>query len=525
MDRQSRIVLRERDSKKSLSPGEGFRVRPPRTYWLTRFVILRLLGVVYAVGFLVAINQIVPLIGSHGLLPLGSYFDQVSHALGSTGAGFVRLPSIFWLWHSDTALLTISWLGFVLSLVVAAGYANAPMLGVIWFLYMSIVHAGQDWYGYGWEIQLTETGFLAMFLCPLVDMRPFPKRPPPFIIIVLFRWLIFRIMLGSGLIKFRGDKIWRNGTALFYHFETQPIPGPLSRWFHFLPRILLRMGVWFNWLAELVAPVFAFWPRIGRHIAGVIMISLQVVLIFSGNLSFLNWLTIIPALACFDDGFWARILPKVLVRKAEAAAERAEESKPMLVTAWSVAAIVALLSIQPVMNMLSPDQAMNASFDPFDLVNTYGAFGSVGQARANVVYEGTMDDTTGGKAVWKEYVYKYLPTKLDQMPPQIAPYQPHLDWQMWFASMSSPDQYPWVYNLTWKLLHNDADAVGLFAGNPFPGKPPRFIRAMLYKYQFAKPGNPQHLWWQRENLGPWLPTLSASDTMLIKYLKYQGWVR
>ncbi len=511
MDRQSRIVLRERST--------------PRTYWLTRFMILRLLGLVYAVGFLVAINQIVALIGSNGLLPLGNYLGQVSHALGSSGAGFVRLPSVFWLWHSDTALLTVSWIGFMISLVVVAGYANAPMLGMLWFLYMSIVHAGQDWYGYGWEIQLTETGFLAIFLCPLWDMRPFPRHAPPIVIIVLFRWLIFRIMLGSGLIKFRGDKIWRNGTALYYHFETQPIPGPLSRWFHFLPRIMLKMGVWFNWLAELVAPWFIFWPRIGRHIAGVVIVLLQIILILSGNLSFLNWLTIIPALACFDDGFWAKIVPKRLVRKAEAAAENAEESVPMLTTAWVIAVIVALLSIQPITNLFSPEQAMNASFDPLDLVNTYGAFGSVGKERANVVFEGTMDDTTGGKAVWKEYAYKYLPTKLDQMPPQVAPYQPHLDWQMWFAAMSSPDQYPWVYNLTWKLLHNDADAVALFAGNPFPNKPPRYIRAVLYRYQFASQGNPQGFYWTRERIGDWIPAISINDPQLIKFLQYNGWLK
>src|ERR1700743_412114 len=264
-------VPNEQDSEKSLSPGEGFRVRQP-TYWLTRFLILRLLDVIYAVAFLVAINQVVPLIGENGLLPLNIYLKQVSHALGSSGAGFVRLPSLFWFWHSDTALLTIAWIGFVLSLVVVAGYTNAPLLGVLWFLYMSIVHAGQDWYGYGWEIQLTETGFLAIFLCPLVHIRAFPKRAPPFPIIVLFRWLTFRIMLSSGLIKFRGDKIWRDGTALYYHFETQPIPGPLSRWFHFLPRMALKIGVWFNWLGELVAPWFVFWPRIGRHIAGSVIV-------------------------------------------------------------------------------------------------------------------------------------------------------------------------------------------------------------------------------------------------------------
>ena len=495
------------------------------TYWLTRFVILRLLGVVYAVAFLVAINQVIPLIGENGLLPLGIYLKEVSAALGSAGAGFVRLPSVFWFWHSDTALLTVAWIGFVLSCVVVAGYANAPVLTVLWFLYMSIVHAGQDWYGYGWEIQLTETGFLAIFLCPLLDMRPFPRRAPPMPIIVLFRWLIFRCMLGAGLIKLRGDNIWRNGTALYYYFETQPIPGPLTRWFHFLPHTALKIGVWFNWLAELVAPWFVFWPRAARHVAGSVIVLFQFVLILSGNLSFLNWLTIIPALACFDDSFWARLLPRRLVSKAAAAADKAEESKPMLTTAWVVAAVVALLSIQPVLNMLSPEQVMNTSFDPLELVNTYGAFGSVGQERLNVVFEGTTDDTTGGKANWKPYIYKYLPVLPDKRPPQIAPYQPQVDWQMWFAAMSTPDQYPWTYNLVWKLLHNDPGAISLFAGNPFPGKPPRFIKAVLYRYKFAEPGNPQGLYWTVDEIGDWMPVLSADDPRLVKFLEGEGWVR
>ena len=231
------------------------------TYWLTRFVILRLLGVIYAVAFLVAINQIIPLIGANGLLPLNTFIQRVINVLGSTGAGFARLPSIFWFAHSDANLLTAAWIGFVLSCLVMAGFANAIILAVLWILYMSFVHVGQDWYGYGWEIQLLETGFLAIFLCPLLDMRPFPKRAPPIQIIVLFRWLIFRIMFGSGMIKIRGDEVWRNGTAFYYHFETQPLAGPLSRWFHFLPRVFLKMGVWYNFLAELVAPFFVFGPR------------------------------------------------------------------------------------------------------------------------------------------------------------------------------------------------------------------------------------------------------------------------
>ena len=496
----------------------------PPTYWLTRFLILRLLGVIYAVAFLVVINEIVPLIGSDGLLPAGIFLKHVGDALGSTGAGFMRLPSLFWFVHSDTALLAAAWIGFVLSCVVVAGYANAPLLTVLWFLYMSFVHIGQDWYGYGWEIQLIETGFLSIFLCPLLDMRPFPKHAPPFPVISLFRWLIFRIMLGSGLIKIRGDEIWRNGTALYYHFETQPIPGPLSRWFHFLPRAVLKTGVWFNFLAELVAPWFVFWPRLARHIAGSVIVLFQLILILSGNLSFLNWLTILPALACFDDGFWSRLLPRALVSKAEAAARDAVPSRPMLITAWIVTAIIALLSIRPVANMLSPGQIMNTSFDPLELVNTYGAFGTVGQERLNVVFEGTMDENPGDSANWKPYIYKGLPVALDKRPPQIAPYQLHLDWQMWFAAMASPDEYPWTFNLAWKLLHNDPNAVRLFAGNPFPGKPPRYIRAVLYRYTFAKPGNPKGLWWNRDRVSTWLPAMSAKDPRLIDFLKSEGWI-
>src|SRR5579872_6992596 len=407
------------------------------TYWLTRFLILRLLGIVYAVAFLVAINQILPLIGSQGLTPIGPFLERVTASTGSTSASFFRLPSIFWFWHSDSALLTVAWIGFILSLAVVAGYANTIVMVVLWLLYMSFCNTGQEWYGYGWEIQLLETGFLAIFLCPLIDPRPFPKRETPIAIIILFRWLICRIMFGAGLIKLRGDEIWRNSTALYFHFETQPMPGPLSRWFHFLPRVVLRLGVWFNWLAELIAPLFVFWPRIARHIAGVIIVLLQIVLILSGNLSFLNWLTIVPALACFDDSFWSRILPRPLIRRAEeaeAASASAGPSRPMVVTAWTVTVIIALLSIQPVLNMLSPNQIMNSSFDPLNLVNTYGAFGSVGRERLNLVFEGTMDPPDE-KADWKAYPYKGLPVALDKRPPQVAPYQLRLDWQLWFAAM------------------------------------------------------------------------------------------
>jgi len=498
---------------------------PATTYWLSRFVILRVLGAVYAVAFLAAAKQIVPLIGSHGLLPIDLFLTRVHTAFGSTLAGFVRLPSLFWFFHSDISLQVMAWMGFGVSCLVVAGYANAIVMGLLWMLYMSFVHMGQDWYGYGWEIQLIETGFLAIFLCPLVDGRPFPRREPPVVVIWLFRWLIFRIMVGAALIKLRGDVVWHDLTALYYHFETQPIPNPLSRWFHFLPRGVLKGGVLFNYLAELVAPWFAFCPRAARHIAGVVMVLFQITLILSGNLSFLNWLTIVPALACFDDSFWDRLFPRVITGRAAAAAAAAQPSRTMQRLGWAVAVVVGLLSVQPVVNIISPNQIMNTSFDPLDLVNTYGAFGSVGRERLNVVFEGTDAEVPDARADWKAYPYYALPVALDKPPRQVAPYQPRLDWQMWFASMGSPEQYPWTLHLIWKLLHNDREALSLFGGNPFPGKPPRFIRAVLYRYAFAAPRNSQSDWWKREPMGLWLPPLSADDPRLLSFLNQAGWLR
>ena len=493
------------------------------SYWLTRFVILRLLGIIYAIAFLVAANQIVPLIGSDGLLPLNNFMEGVGAALGGSLGAFLRLPSIFWLNHSDTALVVTAWIGFALSCIVACGYANAILLTLLWILYMSFVHVGQDWYGYGWEVQLLETGFLAIFLCPLLDPRPFPGRPPPLVIIWLFRWLTFRIMFGAGMIKIRGDESWRNLTALYYHFETQPIPNGLSRWFHFLPRGALKSGTLFNHLAELIAPWFVFWPRLARLIAGGVIIAFQITIALGGNLSFLNVLTILPALACFDDRAWSKMLPRSLTNRAGRARAAAVASRPMLATSWAIGVLVALLSIQPVLNIFSPHQIMNTSFDPLDLVNTYGAFGSVGKERYNIVFEGTTEREPNDSPDWKPYPYKGLPVALNERPPQIAPYQLRLDWQMWFAAMGSPNEYPWTLNLIWKLLHNDPGAVGLFRSNPFPEKPPRYVRAVLYRYSFVRP-NSQGLWWKRERLGLWLPPLEATNPDFKQLLRRAGWL-
>jgi len=502
---------------------------PANTYWLTRFVLLRWMGFVYLIAFYVAAKQLVPLVGANGLTPANLFFQRVaaSPEYGDSLGGFMAFPSLFWLDCPDTLLRVVPWIGVALSCVVLAGYANAIMMTVLWFFYVSIVHVGQSWYGYGWEIQMSETGFLCIFLCPLLDARPFPLRPPPWQIIILFRWLIVRIMLGSALIKLRGDSCWRDLTALYYHFETQPIPNPISRWFHFLPHPVLRFGVIWTFVVELGAPWFCFGPRWGRYIAGALIISFQFTLIVSGNLSFFNWLTILPALACFDDRFWRRIAPTFLTSYAVEAQLAARPSRQMDGLAWVVVVLVGFLSIQPALNLLSPNQAMNASFefDTLHLVNTYGAFGSVGRERPVIIFEGSDSADPATATDWKEYPYVGSPWDPKLPPPFIAPYQPHLDWQLWFAAMAGPGEYPWTLNLVWKLLHNDPATLGLFAGNPFPDHPPRYVRAVLYNYHFARPGNPEHVYWTRDRLGLWLPAFSVDSPELLNALRQEGWIQ
>jgi len=481
----------------------------PATWYLTRFLLLRWLGFVYAVAFLIAARQIVPLIGQDGLTPATLYMALVRDHFGSASSAAWHLPSLFWLGISDRLLVGLAWAGFALSLVVLAGYANAIIMALLWATYMSYVHIGQIWYSYGWEIQLLETGFLAIFLCPLLDGRPFSRRPPPVIILWLYRWLGFRILLGAGLIKLRGDPCWRDLTCLYYHYETQPLPNPLSRLLHFAPRWFLRLNVLCNHFVELIVPWFCFGPRLCRHIAGVLMIGFQIILISSGNLAFLNWLTIVPFIACFDDSFLRRILPAFIVRPASSSRAHPAPRIGYTFASCCVALLVASLSISPVLNLFSRSQIMNGSFDPLDLVNTYGAFGTVGRERPEIVFEGTQDDLITSHTQWKEYDFPYKPGDPMRRPPIITPYYGRLDWQIWFAAMASPEEYPWTLHFVWKLLHNDPGTLSLLASNPFPGAPPHYIRARLYRYQFAPPGG--QAWWHRTLIGDWIPPLTDND--------------
>jgi len=478
-------------------------------YALTRFVFQRLLAFLYAVAFLIAANQLKGLIGSRGLLPLRLFLQRVS---------FWEAPSLFWLNHSNTFLLALSWLGFALSMFALLGFSDlySTWLSVfvwflLWLLYLSIVNVGQTFYGFGWEMLILETGFLAIFLGSM-------RAPPSEIVIWLLRWVLFRLMFGAGMIKIRGDSCWRDLTCLQFHYETQPLPNPLSWYFHHLPVWANRGGVLFNHFAELIVPFGYFGPRKVRIAAGLITIVFQGILILSGNLSWLNCITIVLCFACFDDRFLTSILAVI---GGWLPARAAEMAYPNFVI-YALAALVALLSIKPALNILSPAQAMNASFDPLHLVNTYGAFGSVTRERDEIVIEGTNDSIVTENTPWTEIPFKGKPGDLFRRPPQVTPYHFKIDWQMWFAAMSSYQYNPWLLNLMGKILQGEKDAIELLGPNPFPGAPPKFVRVRSYKYHFTGWG--EKAWWKRDLVGEYLPPLSLNDAAFRSILVDQGWM-
>ena len=317
----------------------------------------------------------------------------------------------------------------------------------------------------------------------------------------MYRWTLFRLMFGAGLIKLRGDTCWRDLTCLDYYFETQPIPNALSWYFHWLPRPVLHGGVAFNHFVELLVPFGYFLPQPFAGIAGLITIVFQLTLIVSGNLSWLNWLTIVLAFTTLDNRFLSW-LPVVTSPRC---------SRSRSIQRWAVyglAALVAILSISPVVNMLSPNQVMNTSFNPLQIVNTYGAFGSITRERYEIVIEGTdREPSPSESTMWREYEFKGKPGNPARRPTQIAPYHLRLDWLMWFAAMGPSGEQEWFSPLIAKLLQGDKATIGLLANDPFPNDPPRWIRARLYRYTFTT--REQHAqtgrWWNRTLVSDYLP--------------------
>jgi hypothetical protein len=469
-------------------------------YWLARLVVQRGLGIVYLLAFLNAWNQFPALLGDRGLIPAARHLGR---------ARWRRAPSLFRLAYSDALLRGVAAAGMAGSAAVILGLpemAAAPVSIAVWAglwaLYVSIVNAGETFYAFGWESLLCEAGFLAIFLGP-------SGTAPSALMIWLLRWLVFRLELGAGLIKLRGDPCWRDLTCLQYHHETQPMPNPLSWYFHNLPRRLHRVEVLGNHVAQLVAPFFLLAPQPYAGGAALLIIATQLWLIASGNFAWLNAITVVLAFSGLDSAWLGRVLPV-----APPAVLPAEPGWDVGLT-LAVGLGVAGLSWWPVRNMLSAHQQMNASFNSLHLVNTYGAFGSITRVRHEVVIEGTDEPVVTAQTVWREYPFKGKPGDVRRRPAQVAPYHLRLDWLMWFAALSWRYAESWMLPLLIRLLDGDAAVLRLLGGNPFPGAPPTHVRALLYRYRFTtwRERRETGAWWARQLVGEYLPPLAREASL------------
>ncbi|MEU3556354.1 lipase maturation factor family protein [Streptomyces fragilis] len=460
-------------------------------YWMGRLVFQRGLAAVYLVAFLTAALQFRPLIGERGLTPAPRFLGRTT---------WRQAPTLFRLRFSDRLFAACAWTGCAVSAALLAGAADlvplwASMLLWLlpWILYLSVVNIGQTWYAFGWESLLLETGFLAVLLGN-------DEVGPPVVVLFLLRWLLFRLEFGAGLIKMRGDECWRRLTCLYHHHETQPMPGPLSRLFHLLPRPVHRVEAAANHVTQLAVPFLLFTPQPVASWAAAVMVVTQLWLIVSGNFAWLNWLTVVIALP--------------VIAWPWGAAPRRDPGAPLWyeITVLAVAAGLLWLSRKPARNLLSRGQAMNRSFDPLHLVNTYGAFGSVTRVRHEVVVEGTGDERPRQDSDWRAYEFRGKPGDVRRGPRQFAPYHLRLDWLMWFLALS-PVPARWFTALVEKLLEGDRDTLRLLRHSPFPPEtPPRWIRARLFRYRFATRAErrAEGAYWVREYVRDFLPPTRLS---------------
>lgn len=481
----------------------------PGDYWLARLALEKSMGLLFLIGFLNVVNQFKPLLGERGLLPVPLFAKQI---------GLKESPSVFFFFPTNRAFTICGWIGVALSAAVLSGvvhrYSWVLLLiwAALWVLYLSFVNVGQVFYGFGWESILLEAGAYAAFL----GATNTTAQPA---VMWLFRWLLFRVMFGAGLIKLRGDSCWRDLTCLDYHYETQPMPNPLSWFFHHGPKWSKRGGVLFNHFAELIVPFGYFLPQPIASIAGALTILFQLLIFFSGNLSWLNALTLCLAFSCFDDRTLMALLP------VHAPGTNTPDLAFRILTG-AILVLVIALSAKPVRNLLSSRQVMNTVYNRFHFVGTYGAFGGITRERFEIVIEGTDESVITGSTKWREYEFKGKPGDPSRLPPQIAPYHLRLDWLMWFAAMSSYHRHPWFVHLVAKLLQGDRAVLALLKKNPFPGGAPRYVRTLLYLYRFSSPAERKKtgLWWVREEVGAYFPTVSLQSPALRALLQRMQWI-
>lgn len=481
-------------------------VEPPH-HRLVRQVFLRSLGGIYLIAFTSLGSQVRGLYGSRGVLPMSELFS--SKRLASLGRErFHLVPSLFWLDASDETLVRGIRAGQALSVGVMLGIAPQASLTALWALYLSYTAAGRDFLSFQWDVLLTEMGLLGILTAP-AGLRPgLGRHEPSTAQVALWRALVFRLYLGAGVAKLKsGDKTWRELTALSHYYETAPLPTRGGWYAHHLPQRLQKFSTLSTLVLETVGPFLAFAPRPVRHAAFWLFAGLQGLIISTGNYGFFNVQSLVLGLWLLDDEALGRFLPRSRPLPAE--------PRPVWRTwgAWVPAAPLLLLGANEIVSRFDRSRTprwlgwLEMRARPLRIVNPYGLFAVMTVRRPELSIEGSDDGET-----WQEYTFRYKVSDPNRAPRYVAPHQPRLDWQMWFAALGSPPG--WLLALVLRLLEGSPEVLKLFARNPFPEHPPRYLRAILHDYKMTDLETHQGTgaWWKREPLGLYLPPLSLAPS-------------
>jgi len=467
---------------------------PPR-YDLVSFVFLRFMGLIYLSAFVSFGAQALGLIGSHGILPLAELVKLISGRAGVER--FFAMPMLFWIDASDLAIRSVCWAGAGFSLLLIFNVLPRLSLLALYVLYLSLLYGGQTFMSFQWDTFLLEAGFLGLLLS-------FAQTPG----LWLLRWLLFRFMFMSGVVKLlSGDPNWWNLSALSYHFFTQPLPTPLA-WYaaHFSPSVL-KVATAGLFVVELVLPFLIFCPRRLRFCAAFGILLLQSCILLTGNYNWFNLQTMLLCLLLFDDAALQKVLPQHLVRVLSRRVHpRPTKAVSVTVAAWGLVLVFSSLVQMDERIGGSPPpaaRALDQLIEPLRMVSSYGLFAVMTTERNEIIIEGSDDGTE-----WREYQFRYKPGDVARRPPWNIPHQPRLDWQMWFAALDDPRRVNWFPRFLEKLLENEPTVTALLEKNPFPDKPPQYLRAQFYDYTYSSGEElGKGLWWRRRSLGLYYPVV------------------
>jgi predicted DCC family thiol-disulfide oxidoreductase YuxK len=473
------------------------------TYHLASNFFLRFLAFSYLAAFVSLWLQVDGLIGPRGILPADRFLEWVRSQTGAERYWLV--PTLAWLSAGPGMLHFLCGGGAIASLAVLLGLAPTLGLVVAWAFYLSLSSVSQLFLGYQWDALLLETGLLAIFLSPPAwRLRFSPSRPPSETARRLLLWLLFRLMFSSGAVKLgSGDPTWRTLTALQFHYETQPLPTPVAWAFHQLPAGFHRMSCVVLLFIELVVPFLVFLPRRGKHVAFLFLVMLQILIALTGNYAFFNLLTLALCVLLVDDARLTR--PTRLWAEVERRWPRGFLIPFAAIILLTSVVQLALTVRRSAAGLPRAAIALVQWTEPFRSVNRYGLFAVMTTRRPEIIVEGSDDGQT-----WKAYEFRWKPGDLRRVPAFVAPHQPRLDWQMWFAALGTCQENPWFVSFLGRLLEGEPAVLRLLRTNPFPSHPPQFVRASFFDYRFTdrERRRTTGAWWRREPMGLYCPVVS-----------------